>query len=67
MASPNAIPIPRGAFREQGAAQFLNVSRGTVRNLMRAGKLRSVLLNRSRVYPVAELERLLAGQTQRAV
>ncbi len=58
----SATVTPSG-LRLSDAATFLGVSPGTVRNLARTGKLRSVLLNRARVFPVTALQALLDGQT----
>lgn len=54
--------ITPGAFRTPGAAQYLGVSPATVKKLVREGKIRSVKLNRARVFPRAALDELLAAQ-----
>ena len=55
-----ATVIP-SALRLSGAATFLGVSPGTVRNLARAGKLRSVLLNRARVFGFSPFKHCWTG------
>jgi excisionase family DNA binding protein len=62
MATPNATPIRPAALRTKGAAAYLHVSEGTVRNLDRIGALRSIKLRRARLFPIEALDALLAGK-----
>jgi excisionase family DNA binding protein len=54
-----AVVTPAG-FRLPGAAIYLGVSQATVKKLVREQKVRSVKLNRARVFPRVALDDLLA-------
>ncbi len=60
--STNQVVITPAAFRVPGAAQYLGVSGATVRKMVREGKIRSVKINRARVFPRAALDDLLAAR-----
>ncbi len=50
--------LPPLTYRETG--QFLRVSQGTVRNLVRAGKIKPARINRRVLFPVAVLQAFLS-------
>jgi excisionase family DNA binding protein len=52
--------VAPAGLRLPGASKYLGVSEGTVKKLVRAGKIRSVKLNRTRVFPRTALDELLA-------
>jgi len=55
--------VTPAAFRTPEAALYLGVSKATIKKLVREGKVRSVKLNRARVFPRTALDDLL---TERA-
>lgn len=55
-------PPVRLAYSDEKAAELLDVGRGTVRNLITAGKLRTIQIGRHVKVPHSELERYIREQ-----
>ena len=58
---PPTNPLPRLSFTIEDAAEVIGVSRSTMYELVRDGRVRTVHISeRKRVIPLVELERFLA-------
>ena len=55
--------VPKLALTIEEACQALTISRPTLYELIASGRIRTVMVGRRRLVPVAELERLLAADT----
>lgn len=53
--------LVRQGYSPEDASKVVGLSRGTLYNLMAAGKLRSVKIGRRRIIPAAALAELLAS------
>lgn len=53
--------LPRLMYRPEEAAEVLGISRSTVYELIREGRLDSMQVGRSRRIPVAALDRFIAA------
>lgn len=60
--APKTHPVERLAVKPEEAARLLDVSRGTIYNMMSRGELASFQIGRSRRIPVAAIKALLAGR-----
>ena len=56
--------VAQAAYRLPAAAHYLGVSKSTVKKLVRNGNIRSIKINRTRVFPVAALDELLNAPPQ---
>jgi excisionase family DNA binding protein len=62
---PSQPAYVRLLLSPRNAADALDVSRGTIYTLMKAGKLKYVLVGADRRIPISELERLVANGMER--
>jgi excisionase family DNA binding protein len=53
-------PVPKKAYSMQEGCDALGITRPTMYKLISEGKVRTVMVGRRRLIPVAELDQLLA-------
>ena len=64
--STSAIHFPPAALRLPEAANYLAVSPATLKKMVRENKIRSIKIERARVFPVDALNDLLSGRAPSA-